>query len=125
MSAGAFEDAKYESIDGLYIWPCRAQPESKALTLNSVANAYPDDDVTEGLPLVKLRKGKREFGPTIRTVTVEFTENPTGPQADYLGEGSQLVVPVFKQSTWAAYGKGQTGTYLGTAVKFVSKFPST
>jgi len=125
MSAGAFEDGRYESIDGLYIWPCRAQPESKELTLDSVANAYPTDSVTVGLPKAKLRKGKREFGPTIRTVTVEFTAAPTGAQADYLGVGSQLTIPVFTQAVWESYGEQQTGTYLGTAVIFKSKFPST
>lgn len=124
MSAGVFESGRYESIDGLYIWPVRAQPESKALSLGGVANSYPADPVTVGLPRAKLRKGKREFGPTIRTVTVRFTETPTGAQADYAGIGSLLTVPVFQQSTWAAYGEGQTGTYLGTAVEFVGKFPT-
>jgi hypothetical protein len=124
MSAGAFENGRYESIDGLYVWPVRAQPESKALTLNDVANAYPEDPVTTGLPKAKLRKGKREFGPTIRTVTVKMTAAPTGGQADYLGIGALLTVPVFQQSTWEAYGEGQTGTYLGTAVEFVGKFPT-
>jgi len=124
MSAGAFENGRYESIDGLYIWPCRAQPESKGLTLDGVANAYPTDGVTEGLPKIRLRKGKREFGPTVRTVTVRMTAAPTGPQADYLGLGSLLTIPVFQQSTWASYGEGQTGTYLSTAVEFVGKFPT-
>jgi hypothetical protein len=124
MSAGRFENGKYESIDGQYIWPCRAQPESKGLVLNSVANAYPTDAVTPGLPKIRLRKGKREFGPTVRTVTVRFTEDLTGAQADYLGEGALAVIPVFTQSAWASYGENQTGTYLGTAVEFVGKFPS-
>lgn len=124
MSAGSFENARYESIDGLYIWPCRAQPESKALTLNEVVNAYPEDSVTEGLPKIKLRKGKREFGPTVRTVTVKMTAAPTGPQADYLGVGALLTIPVFQQSTWESYGEGQTGTYVNTPVEFVGKFPT-
>ncbi len=124
MSAGSFENGRYESIDGLYIWPCRAQPESKALTLDGVANAYPAEAVTEGLPKIKLRKGKREFGPTVRTVTVKMTAAPTGSQADYLGIGALLTVPVFQQTTWESYGEGQIGTYVGTAVEFVGKFPT-
>lgn len=124
MSAGAFENGRYESIDGLYVWPCRAQPESKELTLNSVANAYPTEAVTTGLPKIKLRKGKREFGPTVRTVTVKFTAAPSGAQGDYEGIGATHVVPVFQQSTWESYGEGQTGTYLGTACEFVGKFPT-
>lgn len=124
MSAGTFENGRYESIDGQYIWPCRAQPESKELTLGGVANAYPADPVTSGLPKIRLRKGKREFGPTVRTVTVKMTAAPTGARADYAGVGALLTVPIFQQSTWEEYGEGDTGTYLGTAVEFVGKFPT-
>lgn len=124
MSAGVFETGRYESIDGQFIWPVRAQPESKGLVLDGVSNAYPTDGVTPGLPKAKLRKGKREFGPTIRTVTVRMTAAPTGAQADYLGIGALLTIPVFTQAAWASYGEDQTGTYLGTAVEFVGKFPT-
>lgn len=122
MSAGKFESAKYESIDEANIWPCRAQPETKGLTLNAVANAYPTDAVTAGLPRIRLRKGKRQFGPTIRTVTVKLTADGTGAVADYL-EGTTHVVPVFQQSVHSGYSLGQTGTYLGIACECVGKFP--
>jgi hypothetical protein len=54
---------------------------------------------------------------------VEFTAAPTGAVADYAGIGSQFVIPVFNPSVYDGYAKGQTGEYLGTAVKFIFKAP--
>jgi hypothetical protein len=122
MSVGVFESARYEQISGSNIWPCRAQPETKGLTLNSVANDYPVSGVTAGLPRIKLRKGKREFGPTIRTVTVKLTAAGTGATAGYLAD-TLHVVPVFTNATHASYSINQTGTYLGIACQCVGKFP--
>lgn len=124
MSAGAFEDAKYEQAGGVNIWPCRAQPESKGLTLNSVANAYPSDAVTANLPKIRLRKGRREFGLPIRTVTIELTADGTGATAEYL-EGTLQTIPIFVESVWNGYAEQQTGTYLGIACKFVGKSSGT
>lgn len=120
MSAGTFEDAKYEQANGDNVWPCRAQPESKGLALGGVANAYPTDAVTAGLPKIKLRKTRREFGLPIRTVTIELTADGTGGNAEYKS-GTLHVVPVFQQSVWEGYDEGQTGTYLGIACKYINK----
>ena len=120
MSAGAFEDAKYGQDSGTNVWPCRAQPETKGLTLNSVANAYPVAAVTAGLPTIKLRKSKREFGLPIRTVTVELTADGTEATAQYLS-GTLHTIPVFVKATWDGYTLGQTGTYLGIACRYSGK----
>jgi hypothetical protein len=117
MSTGAFETGKYEQNGGANIWPCKAQPETKGLTLGGTANAYPTDPITVGLPKIKLRKTRREFGLPIRTVTVELTADGTGVTAD-METGSLHTIPVFQESVWAGYGEGQTGTYLGIACKF-------
>lgn len=122
MSAGAFEEGKYESGNG-FIYPVRVQPESKGLTLNSAANAYPTDELTANIGTLSLTGGRRRFGVIPRTVTVEFTAEPTGAVADYSGIGSQFTVPVFDPTVWAGYSKGQTGTYLGTAIKYINKAP--
>lgn len=121
MSAGAFEDGKYEQSGSTFIWPCRVQPETKGLTLNAVANAYPAGDVTLNLPTLEISKrGRRSFGVIPRVVTVRLTADGTGAQAEYTS-GSQYTVPVFQQSVWDGYGKQQTGTYLGIACEFVGK----
>lgn len=122
MSAGAFEDGKYES-GNTFVYPVRVQPESKGLTLNSVVNAYPAGELTANIGTLGLTGGRRRFGVIPRSVTVEMTATPTGAVADYAGEGSQFVVPVFNPTVWTGYSKGQTGTYLGTAVKFINKSP--
>jgi hypothetical protein len=119
MSVGVFESGKYEQATGTNIWPCKAQPESKELTLNSVANDYPAAAVTAGLPRIKLRKGRREVGLPIRTVTVRLTANGTAATAGYLS-GTLHTVPVFSKAAYAAYGEGQTGTYLGIACEYVN-----
>lgn len=122
MSAGVFEEGKYEAGNGT-VYPVRVQPESKELELNSVANAYPTDAITAGVPTIPIRKSRRGFGISVRTVTVELTADGTGETADYLGEGALLTIPVFNPTVWDGYGKGQTGTYLGIACKFKSKNP--
>lgn len=120
MSAGIFENGRYGQRTGTNIWPCKAQPESKELTLNSVANDYPAGAVTAGLPRIKLRKTRREFGLPVRTVTVQLTANGTGATADYLS-GTLQTIPVFTQAAYDSYDEGQTGTYLGIACEFVGK----
>lgn len=122
MSAGRFEIGKYEQATGGNVWPCRAQLETKGLTLGGAANAYPAAAATAGLPRIKLRKGKREFGLAVRTVTVQLTSNGTGATAEYT-EGTLHTVPVFTQAVHAGYVFGAVGTYLGIACQCVGKFP--
>jgi len=120
MSAGAFERAKYAQSGTANIFPCRAQPETKGLTLNSVSNAYPTAAVTAGLPRIKLRKSRREVGLPIRTVTVTLTAAGTVGTSEYAA-GTSHVIPVFQESVWNGYGEEQTGTYLGIACIYQTK----
>lgn len=122
MSDGKFEIAKYEQSTGGNVWPGRAQLETKALSLGGVANAYPAAAPTAGLPRIRLRKGKKEFGLSIRTVTVELTADGTGATAGY-ASGTTHIVPVFTQTVHDGYVFGAVGTYLGIACKCVGKFP--
>lgn len=114
MSAGATEAAKYEANDGK-IYPCRAQPETKGLTLNGTANAYPTA-AADQVVSVRLKSSKRKIGANARTVTVRLTAALTGYKANAL-----LTVPVFNPTVWNGYKRGDTGTYLATAVEFVGK----
>lgn len=123
MSAGNFDlDGKYESGVG-NVYRCRPQPETSGLTIGGAANAYPAGAISPGLGTLTLSKGKRALGVIPRTVTVRFTEAPTGQVADYAGVGSRYTVPVFDPAVWDAISEGDTGTYLGVAVVVDVKSP--
>jgi hypothetical protein len=116
MSAGIFQFAKYETESGEVV-RVRAQPESLALTLNSVANAESADAVTiQGIFPLNLG-GRRRKPFSARYVAVQFTAAaPTGYKAS-----SVCKVPVYSKATYSGLATGQTGTYLGVAVKVVGK----
>jgi len=119
MSAGAFEAGRYESRSG-GIFACRAQPESRQLSLGNQPNGYPVAAVDQEFP-IRLRVGKRSRGLIPRTVTVRFTGDvPEG----YL-EGGTHVVPVFDPQVWDGYTAvaNRTGTYLGFPVIMVGQYP--
>lgn len=121
MSAGTFETGKYEDEAG-NVWECRVQPETKELTLDSVANAYPTASPTADLPTLPINiSSRRKFGIKMRTVTVELTADGAAETADYEGAGTRFTVPVFDPTVWSGYSKGQTGTYLGIACEFKTK----
>jgi hypothetical protein len=121
MSAGTFEQGKYEDNAG-NIWEVRVQPETKGLTLDSNANAYPSGSLTANLPKLPINTySRRKFGIKMRSVTVELTAAPTGSVGDYEGIGTRHTIAVFDPAVWEDYAKDQVGTYLGVACKFVRK----
>jgi len=121
MSAGTFETGKYEDEAG-NVWECRVQPETKGLTLDSVANDYPTGTPTADLPTLPINiSSRRKFGIKMRTVTVELTADGIGETSDYEGTGTRFTIPVFDPTVWSGYAKGQTGTYLGIACEFKTK----
>jgi len=123
MSAGKFDlDGKYESDAG-NVYRCRPQPETKAMTIDGVVNAYPSGAITAGLGSVTLTKSKRSLGVIPRSVTVRLTANGTGERADYEGIGTSHVVVVFNPSVFAGYAIGETGLYLGIACVLDFKSP--
>lgn len=115
MSSGAFEDGKYGGLVAADIYPCRAQPESKGLTLNAVANSYPVGATTSVIS-ARLKSSTKRIGINARTVRVQLTAVLAGYKPNAI-----LTIPVFTQAAWNSYGKGQTGTYQATAVRFVGK----
>lgn len=122
MSAGNFESAKYEAISGT-IYACRAQPETKGATIGGVANVYPAGDVTPGTSKIALRKGKRAFGPAIRTATLKLTADGAGEKAEYKKD-TLHVVPIFSKATYDSWEYNAVGTYLGIACELVGIFPA-
>ena len=113
MSAGAFEKGKYESNSG-DIYAIRAQPESKALTIDGTANDYPTADVDQKVR-ARVSGTHRGYGVHARFAYVRFTGTlPTGYKA-----GTILKVPVFKKAMFDGFLPDQTGTYLGQAVELV------
>lgn len=116
MSAGAFENSKYEADDG-EIYPIRIQPETLALTLGSTANAAPTGAVT-GKIRARVGGGRRKYGVHARTVTVRFTGTlPAGYKP-----GSTITLPILKPALYnAIVGGATTGTYLSQAVEVVYK----
>jgi len=123
MSAGKYDlNGKYESDEG-NIYRCRPQPETKALNLDTVENAYPTTAITAGLGSVTLTKSKRSLGVIPRTVTVRLTADGAGETGDYEGEGTSHVIVVFNPTVYAGYAIGDTGTYLGIACVLDFKQP--
>lgn len=121
MSAGAFEVGRYQlTADDTRIVAIKTQPETKALTINSVANAYPSGSVNSS-PSCQVGKGKRAIGINSRTVSFKFTSGaPSGYKAE-----STLTLPWFTATTFGAIARGQTGTYLGGNITVLGKSPET
>lgn len=120
MSAGAFSDVFYESteLDGA-ILNARVQPETLELTINSVANSGATGPADFPL-LVNISGGRREYGVKPRKVTIRFTDDSDLPDG-YTGD--DLIIPVLTPTAYAAYAPGNTGTYLGSPVRVVSRTP--
>lgn len=114
MSAGVFEDGKYETDDG-DIYFCRPQPESKGLILGGVTNAYPTAAVDQSTS-ARLTGSKRQIGVTARTVRVQLTATLVGYKPDAV-----LTIPVFTKAVYDGFVRGQVGTYLSTAIKYVGR----
>lgn len=108
MSAGAFEIGRYQCEATGNIHPVRVQPETKALTVNGVTNAYPTGDADSPVS-AQISQSKRALGINVRTVTIKFpTTAPTGYKV-----GEPIRLPWFQPFPTPAFIKGQAVTYLG------------
>lgn len=113
MSLGVFELSKYKSNKGR-TFPCRVQPETKALVLNAVTNSPPTETPESGLPTIKLSQGRRSFGVTPNRVVVTLTASGSGALSGYVS-GNSYTLPWLDSDTFSSVAKGQTGTYQGIA----------
>lgn len=125
MSAGSPVTVGYENGAGV-IHPIRIQPETLSVTLNSIANAAPTTAIASNVPSAKVSGGRRSIGINARLVRIRITAATPPPGYKV---GSPIALPVLTQTAFAAYGKGQTGTYTlnGTSydIEFAGKTPET
>lgn len=119
MSAGVFENARYESDTLGVIMSARVQPETKQLILGGATNE--DAGTTVTLPLrVNISGSRNSLGVKPRTVTLKWV---VAPPEGYQPSG-RLVVPILTKTLWDAIDEDiTTGTYLGVACVVVGKTP--
>lgn len=117
MSAGTFEVGRYANNDGI-VFGCRAQPETKALVIATVTNAYPVGVVTAPVQ-ARLSGGKRRIGMTGRTVTLSWTGAPPSGYKP----GVTVRVPCFQAAIYNAATFGAQGTYLSAGITVVGRSP--
>lgn len=113
MSAGAFTSSKYQADagNGGGIYRCKIQPETLAASINNTANDPPAGAVDQNVSAAA-SKTKREYGVGMRSVLLTWTATiPDGYSGD------PVRIPVLTPAVFAQWGLGQTGTYLGQAVR--------
>lgn len=113
MSSGAFESGRYQDAN-LAVRAIRVQPETKALVIATVANAYPAGAVTTS-PRAKVTGSNRKIGVNARKVTIRFTGTPPTGYKPL----SSFSLPWFVASTFAAIVEGAVGTYLSAPIEVV------
>lgn len=115
MSSGPFIRSFY-TTDAANVVRIRVQPETLALTLNSVANAAPAGPATPGFPSAKVSLNNTEIGINPRNVTIAYT---AGASAGL--EGLTVPLPWMDPTTFTALPDGATGTYKTEPVELISK----
>lgn len=114
MSAGPFTDTFYSTDKG-GTGNIRLQPETLTFSLQGTPEVGPADQEAS----VRVQGSRRSFGIIARKVRVRFTSTvPTGYEPD-----STLSIPILTQVAYAAITKGDTGTYLGQAIRVLGKTP--
>lgn len=116
MSNGRFSDAKYGG-DVAGVHRIRVQPETRQLVINSETNEEVAGEIDSDFS-ARVSGSRRGYGLFARTVTVRFDEGVA--PAGYEPEGA-ITLPWLNPTTFANLRAGNAGTYLGVAVKLVSK----
>lgn len=115
---GQFSQAKYESSVGTFIYPIKLQPETLAFEAGGQINTEAAGSITANLPSATVSKSRRSIGVHPRTVSIKVTS--TGVNANN-AVGTIIQIPIVSKVAFAAYKKGDTGTYQDDAVKVVGK----
>ena len=125
MSAGDFTNSVYETNGGVF-YRIRVQPETLALSINSVTNGGGSGTPGTDTPSARVGSGRQSFGVNARLVRIRFTSTiPSG----YSGGKDSISLPVLTPAAFTAYAPGQTGTYTldgtGYDVEVVGRTPET
>jgi hypothetical protein len=114
MSAGEFTTTRYQTADG-GICSVRVQPETLQAVVNGATNTAPAGEIDQEASAIV--SGGRGNGVFCRKVRLAFTgEPPEGYK-----EGGTVVIPWLQPTAWNGFRRGQTGTYLGVAVRVVGR----
>jgi hypothetical protein len=115
MSAGAFQNSRYETNSGAVL-KARIQPETLDFTVGGVTNAATAAAIdTPGS--ARMGGGKRRFGVTARAIYINFDD---GAPASYK-DGVTYAVPCLREAIYNAAETAATGTYLGTTCRIVGR----
>lgn len=115
---GPFSNSKYESSIGTFVYPIKVQPETLAFEAGGQINTAPAATTTANLPSATVSKSRRSIGVHPRTVSVKVTS--TGVNAAN-AVNSIIQIPILSKVAYAAFKKGDTGTYQDDAVIVVGK----
>ena len=117
--SGSYVFSGYSSTDApAKIYPIRVQPETIALVINGISNDAPTGGTTETVS-ARASGRRRQFGVNARTVSIQFSGTPpTGYKA-----GQTIRLPILTPDVWNGIVKNQSGNYLGSAIRVVSKTP--
>lgn len=114
MSAGNFGIANYFTDAG-NVCNIRIQPETLGCTVGGETNSNIAGTVNqEASAIASAGKGNGVFA---RRVNMVFT----GAAPDGYQTGARVSVPWLVRTTWINIKKGDTGTYLGAAVRVTGK----
>lgn len=117
MSTGVFETGIYVDNRGSFRG-IRVQPETKALEIDGVSNAYAAGPV-DAVPRAKVSGGRNSYGVNARKVTIRLTAANPAPYAP----GSTISLPWFVRTTFDALLPDSTGTYNGQPIILVGTTP--
>ena len=111
MSAGPFVIRGYQTDKGTDLMPIRVQPETLLLEIGGVANAPPTGTISDAYGSARVGGGKFQNGLKARYVRIKFTAALAGYKPD-----APITLPILNPTVWAGISKGDTGTYLSTAI---------
>lgn len=117
MSAGSFDSTFYQmsADNGGFVLAARVQPETLAASIDGATNSgHPGPATAPGSATTS--QGRRSAGVNMRYVTLEWTG---APPAGYSGD--PVRIPVLRPSTFAAWQKSATGSYLGAGVRVIGR----
>lgn len=114
MSAGEFQNAKYEANNG-DIHNIVIQPETIIAGFNVEPTAAVDNDVTA----YASASGRKKYGVHARYIRAKWND-PNDVPTGYDPRG-RLLIPILTVSSFNSIAKNQTFTYLGKTAQVLTK----